>query len=52
MRGGGRLLLVLAGTALLSGCGFTPLYGEAGISGGLSRIAVTTPDEPAEVVDA
>lgn len=42
---GGRLLPVLAAAALLSGCGFTPLYGEAGISGGLSRIAVTTPDD-------
>ena len=42
---GGRLLSILAGTALLSGCGFTPLYGESGIGGGLSRIAVTTPDD-------
>ena len=28
--------------ALLSGCGFTPLYGDAGAGGSLSRIAVTT----------
>ena len=45
MPGGRRLLLALAGTVLLSGCGFTPLYGEAGVSGALSRIAVTTPDD-------
>lgn len=42
---GGRLLPVLAAAVLLSGCGFTPLYGESGISGGLSRIAVATPDD-------
>lgn len=41
----GRLLLILAGTALLSACGFTPMYGDSGVSGGLSRIAVTTPDD-------
>ncbi|MDI1280295.1 MAG: LPS-assembly lipoprotein [Brevundimonas sp.] len=28
----------------LSGCGFTPLYGDAGVGSGLSRIAVSTPD--------
>ena len=38
------LLGVLAGASLLSACGFTPMYGETGVSGGLSRIAVTTPD--------
>ena len=36
---------VLAGASLLSACGFTPMYGETGVSGGLSRIAVTTPDD-------
>ena len=39
------LLGVLAGASLLSACGFTPMYGETGVSGGLSRIAVTTPDD-------
>ena len=39
------LLGVLAGANLLSACGFTPMYGETGVSGGLSRIAVTTPDD-------
>ena len=29
----------------LGGCGFTPLYGEAGIGSSLSRIAVTTQDD-------
>jgi LPS-assembly lipoprotein len=38
-------LLSLAATVLLSGCGFTPMYGDMGVSGGLSRIAVTTPDD-------
>ena len=37
-------LIAVAGSALLSGCGFTPLYGETGVGAGLSRIAVTTPD--------
>lgn len=37
-------LIAVAGAALLSGCGFTPIYGETGIGAGLSRIAVTTPD--------
>ena len=37
-------LIAVAGAALLSGCGFTPLYGETGVGAGLSRIAVTTPD--------
>jgi len=30
---------------LLAGCGFTPLYGDTGTSGALSRIAVTTQDD-------
>ena len=38
-------LIAVAGSALLSGCGFTPLYGETGVGTGLSRIAVTTPDD-------
>ena len=29
----------------LSGCGFTPLYGETAVGGSLSRIAVTTQDD-------
>ena len=41
-------LIAVAGATLLSGCGFTPMYGEmgpgGGIGAGLSRIAVTTPD--------
>ena len=39
--------LVLAAVALvgLTGCGFTPLYGEAGVGASLSRIAVTTQDD-------
>ena len=37
-------LMAVASAALLSGCGFTPLYGDTGVGAGLSRIAVTTPD--------
>ena len=37
-------LIAVAGAALLSGCGFTPMYGDMGVGTGLSRIAVTTPD--------
>jgi LPS-assembly lipoprotein len=39
--------LVLAAVAVLglSGCGFTPLYGETGVGSSLSRIAVTTQDD-------
>ncbi|MFN3930393.1 MAG: LPS assembly lipoprotein LptE [Brevundimonas sp.] len=37
-------LVALAGLAL-AGCGFTPLYGDAGVGSGLSRIAVTTQDD-------
>lgn len=29
----------------LAGCGFTPLYGDAGVGSSLSRIAVTTQDD-------
>ncbi|MDQ3126282.1 MAG: LPS assembly lipoprotein LptE [Pseudomonadota bacterium] len=39
--------LALAAVAVLglAGCGFTPLYGEAGVGSSLSRIAVTTQDD-------
>jgi len=37
-------LVALAGLAL-AGCGFTPLYGEAGVGSSLGRIAVTTQDD-------
>ncbi len=37
-------VLALAGLAL-AGCGFTPLYGDAGAGSSLSRIAVTTQDD-------
>lgn len=37
-------LLVVAALGL-SGCGFTPLYGETGAGSSLSRIAVTTQDD-------
>jgi LPS-assembly lipoprotein len=39
--------LAFAGVALLglAGCGFTPMYGEAGVGSSLSRIAVTTQDD-------
>lgn len=37
-------LVVLMGLALAA-CGFTPLYGEAGVGSSLSRIAVTTQDD-------
>ena len=37
-------LVALAGLAL-AGCGFTPLYGDAGAGSGLSRIAVSTQDD-------
>ena len=36
---------LLSATLLLAGCGFTPLYGDTGASGSLSRIAVTTQDD-------
>jgi LPS-assembly lipoprotein len=38
-----RALLALLALGL-SGCGFTPLYGDAGVGSDLSRIAVSTPD--------
>ena len=39
------LILGLAiGAAGLSACGFTPLYAEQGVTGGLSHIAVDAPD--------
>lgn len=37
-------LVALVGLAL-AGCGFSPLYGEAGVGSSLSRIAVTTQDD-------
>ena len=39
-----RRALILAATVMLSGCGFTPMYGE-GAGAALSRVAVTTPDD-------
>lgn len=39
------LLLAAVAVAGLSGCGFTPLYGETGVGSSLSRIAVTTQDD-------
>lgn len=39
------LALLLPLALPLAGCGFTPLYGDTGVSGGLSRIAVSTPDD-------
>lgn len=45
MRGPSALLALGSLLALgLSGCGFTPLYGDAGVGSGLSRIAISTPD--------
>lgn len=40
---GGLIFPVLAAAALLSGCGFTPLYAEPGVSPALGAIAVETP---------
>lgn len=40
-----RGLSALGAALLLAGCGFTPLYGDAGGSGSLSRITVTTQDD-------
>ena len=39
------LSALAAASLLLAGCGFTPLYGDAGGSLSLSRIAVTTQDD-------
>ena len=44
MRAGPAGLVALAGL-VLAGCGFTPLYGEAGVGSSLSRISVTTEDD-------
>jgi len=38
-----RLGAVLAACLLVSACGFVPLYGQAGVSGGLSTIQVKVP---------
>ena len=40
-----RLLLAAVPLMGLAGCGFTPLYGDAGAGPSLSRIAVTTQDD-------
>jgi len=40
-----RGLSALGAALFLAGCGFTPLYGDTGASGSLSRIAVTTQDD-------
>lgn len=42
MRG---LAVALVAALGLAGCGFTPLYGDAGVGSSLSRIAVTTQDD-------
>lgn len=39
-----RLLALTVLAASLSACGFTPLYGEAGVGSSLSRISVSTED--------
>ena len=44
MRAAGAGIVAMMGLAL-AGCGFTPLYGEAGVGSRLSRIAVTTQDD-------
>ncbi len=38
------LAVALVALVGLAGCGFTPLYGDAGAGGSLSRIAVSTED--------
>ncbi|MGZ9099689.1 MAG: LPS assembly lipoprotein LptE [Brevundimonas sp.] len=40
-----RAVLSLVAALGLAGCGFTPLYGDAGAGSALSRIAVTTQDD-------
>jgi len=40
-----RHFLAVVSLAGLAGCGFTPLYGDAGAGSSLSRIAVTTQDD-------
>ena len=44
MPGARRGLVAIAGL-MLAGCGFTPMYGDAGGGAGLSRIVVTTQDD-------
>ena len=44
MRVRGASAVALVGL-VLAGCGFTPLYGEAGVGSSLSRIAVTTQED-------
>lgn len=39
------LVALLGLSVFLAGCGFTPLYGDAGVGSLLSRIAVTTQDD-------
>jgi LPS-assembly lipoprotein len=39
------LALAVVATLGLAGCGFTPVYGDAGAGTSLSRIAVTTQDD-------
>lgn len=40
-----RLALAAVAIVGLAGCGFTPLYGDAGTGSSLSRISVTTQDD-------
>ena len=40
-----RLVLGVAAALGLSACGFTPLYGDTGAGGALSRIAIATQDD-------
>lgn len=37
-------VVLMSASLLAAGCGFTPLYGDAGVSPGLSRIAVAQED--------
>jgi LPS-assembly lipoprotein len=39
------LAACLVAAAGLTGCGFTPLYGDAGVGSSLSRVAVSTQDD-------
>ena len=38
-------VIALVSLVGLCGCGFAPMYGDTGVSGALSRIAVTTQDD-------
>lgn len=38
-------LIALMAAGLVSGCGFTPVYGDQGVGTNLSRIAVSTQDD-------